>query len=494
MKFDPKNPNQYKSIIDIESLPKDWPLRMEWAAKNKPALKSFYEWVQGYGQYIQSLYKEYQKTSNESEQFEIAAEIVALQRDLINSGYASLLDKKMSVYNHSIWGADLDNAYENAYNYGFINNAIFSQVASDVMGDTVNAKKNASNSVSITVDDAGNPVISGRVPYYQSDLNLSSDMLKNAVSERLNDALKDFFANDEFTTTQKINALSDYLIENPSYSFSDSNLTKVITLRDRVYSAINKIASSTLTQEEKIQALEELGNSYTNELATVTDSPIKLNDMWEDFGITKDLSDIGLSQLAVNTSTFDDELKRAMDMYISNKSIYDNAIKNYEEMVKSYTPEKIQENAETYGDIASKYNGQKLDKQVTDTAKAMGQSDAIATQLGNQAQYQNYAENLTDNQMAQTENAWNVAQNDLDNQYTKVQNAYNNAVEAEGAMMGENDKKNAEIQAMLTQAGVDLATDKYNYDRAQNKVQLANSAINGVVNAANTIKGSMGGK
>ena len=341
--------------------------------------------------------------------------------------------------------------------------------------------------IQIEKDPMGNPVISGRVGYTYDDAKLGVDELNNVVNNRINEALTPFLQSNAFTTRQKIDALDGFFMNNPQYANAD--LYNVVKFKNNLFSDINTILTSNLSDDEKVMRMNDLATQYELFVGDNKDLfPFALSDMWNDFQIDKDLSQRGLLKLAMDTTVDGQELSKALDMYISNKSIYDDAIKNYESMVSSYTPQKLEGIGQEYGDIASKYNAQKLDQQVTNTAKGLGQSDAVATQLGNEAQYQNYAENLAENQMKQTDAATDYAQNKLNNEYAKVQNAYNNAMQAENAVMGEVDKNQADINAYLTKQGVDLATDKYNYDRKIAPVNIATTIGNGVANAVDKIK------
>lgn len=350
-----------------------------------------------------------------------------------------------------------------------------------------NGLKNGLSNISISMGNDGNPVISGRVGYTYDDAKLGIEDLKNVINERLNEALIPFLQSSNFTTRQKIDALETFFMNNPNYTNAD--LYNIVKFKDNLFNDINTIVSSNISDDEKISRMNDLATQYEMWAgANKNIFPFELSDMWNDFHIDKDLTSRGLLKLAVDTTVDGQELSKALDMYLSNKSIYDDAIKNYENMVNSYTPDKLESLGQEYGDIASKYNAQKVDKQITNTATGLGQGGAIATQLGNEAQYQNYAENLAENQMTQTDNVTNYAQNKLDNEYAKVQNAYNNAMQAENAVMGEVDKNQADINAYLTKKGVDLATDKYNYERKMQPVQVATNVASSAANAVDKIK------
>lgn len=352
-----------------------------------------------------------------------------------------------------------------------------------------NGIKNGLSKISISMGENGNPVINGRVGYTYDDSKLGIDELKKVINDRLNEALIPFLQSSSFSTAQKINALDNFFINNPNYTNAD--LYNIVKFKNNLYSDINTITSSNLSDDEKSAKMQDLASQYKAWASNNKDIfPFALSDMWNDFDIDEDLSNRGLLKLAIDTTVDGQELSKALDMYISNKSIYDEAIKNYENMVNSYTPDKLENLGNEYGDIESKYNAQKVDKQATNTALGLGQSNAIATQLGNQAQYQNYAENLAENQMSQTDNVTDYAQNKLDNEYAKVQNAYNNAASAENAVMGEVDKNQADINAYLTKKGVDLATDKYNYERKMQPVQVATNVASSAINAVDKLKNS----
>lgn len=345
---------------------------------------------------------------------------------------------------------------------------------------------NGITSINITKDASGNPVINGHLGYSLDDKNIKdNEGIQKLVNEYLNKYLTPFLQSSSFTNKQKIDALDDFFQNNPHYTNAD--LYNLVKFKNYLYSSINEILTSSLSDEEKYNRLNLIASQYES-YANDFKSLLPLSNMWDDFQIDKDLSKKGMLRLAIDTSVDGEALNKALDMYLSNKKIYDDAIANYESLVKSYTPQKLEDIGQEYGDIASKYNAQKVDKQITNTATGLGQGGAIATQLGNEAQYQNYAENLAENQMAQTDTATDYAQSKLNNEYAKVQNAYNNAMQAENAVMGEVDKNQADINAYLTKQGVDLATDKYNYERNMQPVNIATTIGNGVVNAVDKIK------
>lgn len=514
---------------------------------NKEKLKKVVDFINETSDKINSLKSEYDKTSEESKKYELSTMINTLYKELETSGARNLLttnivldnpkvmnkldsidkyiknvdvekDKKaLDDYNARINAQNEYNAQkenEPTNNTTPIENPSQNQSSTvtddstkiDEWGKPVvegnvnpederakaleelnNGLKNGLSNISISMGNDGNPVINGRVGYTYDDAKLGIEDLKNVINERLNEALIPFLQSSSFTTRQKIDALETFFMNNPNYTNAD--LYNIVKFKDNLFNDINTIVSSNISDDEKISRMNDLATQYEMWAgANKNIFPFSLSDMWNDFQIDKDLTSRGLLKLAVDTTVDGQELSKALDMYLSNKSIYDDAIKNYENMVSSYTPDKLESLGQEYGDIASKYNAQKVDKQITNTATGLGQGGAIATQLGNEAQYQNYAENLAENQMTQTDNVTNYAQNKLDNEYAKVQNAYNNAMQAENAVMGEVDKNQADINAYLTKKGVDLATDKYNYERKMQPVQVATNVASSAANAVDKIK------